>query len=213
MSVLLATHGLLLSSGLAQAVTVNFTYNSEIFSEIGAGSLSYNGSGDGTFDITSLSIVSGSNTWNFVTTPSFPDQSPTLANQQITISNNAVTDWQFAGENSSQSELDFGRYFSANFDFEGNGDIAAFSNVYAAYRSSMTPQSQPPENYYLEQWDGQPNSTIEFSAVPVPFEFSPGLGIVALGGLYGASQLKKKMKKIQIWPNKSERATKYKVED
>lgn len=82
----------------------------------------------------------------------------------------------------------YGTAFSSDSLLSSPPDVLAFSDRYF-YFSSV--------DYAVE---GTINSIQNITpTTPVPFELSPSIGILALGALYGATQLKSKVKKLNFY--------------
>lgn len=165
---------LMVASPKAQALSWNFTYslplngNSSNPTISGSGTLDYTGSGDNTFDITSLSFqengVSGTytldNSSNYYQNQNYSG----LGKNQIQVVNAAVSSWNFYASNSNAMGDTWGRNF-----FEDG-----FGNPALSYTSTGSNYN---EVYYNFDLNG---TQFTAASATVPFDFSPSPG-VALG--------------------------------
>ncbi len=182
----LAGLALMVASPKAQALSWNFTYllplNGNSSPAIsGSGTLSYTGSGDNTFNITSLSFqengVSGTytldNSSNYYQNNNY---SSTLAKNQIRVVSGAVNSWNFYASNSNATGDTWGRNF-----FEDG-----FGNPALSYTSTGSSFNQAYYNFDLN------GTKFTAASATVPFDFSPSQGVVlGLPLFIGLRMLKK----------------------
>ena len=129
--------------------------------------------------------------------------SPTfdITNQNKSLGLNLAFDWAFQGD----STIDSFQVLIANSDLSQL--VTAFSqNTYGSGTftgtvdiSSLAPGTDYSVYVTLNEAIANGNSAAGFdniaiSAVAVPFEFSPGLGLLMMGGLFGGSTYLKKRK-------------------
>ncbi len=184
----LAGLALMVASPKAQALSWNFNYSLPLDGDSsnptisGSGTLNYTGSGDNTFDITSLSFqengVSGTytldNSSNYYSQPNYYSN---LGKNQIQVVNRAVSKWNFYAFNSNATGDTYGR----NLFSDGIGNPAlSYTNTGSSYNQA----------YYNTDLNG---TKFTAASATVPFDFSPSQGIaLGLPLFIGLRMLKKR---------------------